>query len=765
MSFWEDKKKKLKERLEAYYASLRGEIPPPPEYYALKEKWSKITKSSKQGFKIPLPIRLFVISLIVGQALFPSLIESFKINLMIFLTIIIVLIIVAIIVLVFTGGGAAAGGAEAAGGAAGGISKLNIGGFISKVIIGIIIVIIVISIAQILGCGKYSCYELSYRKFGIIGAIFIFTWGMIASILAWITDGWKFVSVAAFTTIFFFVVIPIVVAPPQWYYSFCSKVPYLSDSDACRSRETSVTLHATKTVQIGGGLSFQFSGGAYQGTAPRYLTAGEPYAFKFNLKNLYNDTIQFSLQPSIIINYGTAQLEFITPYTHPRSYLSPGEFDSGEVFFDPESLTPKLREEDKCSYSVYLQCLDIKRDVNFCMNPNNSTKIVTCAIDKPCDQGKTCVRNETFRCDCVDWAKAGCEGSSAMVKMSIHHTGVFRGEGTLYYYENYWQPIELTEIRQGPLYVIPHFLPNPFVTKIHENFYKNIRFSLRLKNAGSGNIKINSFSITPINTKITTIDKALGMKLEEVIGLQVISCNTSRIEGLVLKPGKDIYIPLCYLTLPSISSTLTKLENESEVVVSGNTTFSKIKAYCEGREISEPKVESNVCCASEAEEGKFNYTCVKGSCPSGTSQVSCSNCTNCTNCTEPVPMWYGKCNVEECKYWTSKNECDVECNATYGKECEECGGGESRNFSSGLAIPEQAVSIGKEVKSQFGSEFCKLIQEAQKSEKNETETEILKNSLKYTKVMIEIGYEMDFDSTQYLKIERMTLACLEPTLV
>jgi hypothetical protein len=743
-------------------------LPPPPglnELIKIKDKTKvKIKGLKESGFKIPWPIRLLIISLIVGQALSPSIIESFKINLMIFLVVIIVLIVVAIIILVFSGGGAAAGAAEAAG-AAGGISKLKIGSSISQIIIGIIIVIIIISIAQILGCGKYSCAELLGRKFGTVGALFILVFGMVAFLLGLKTDGWIFILLVAFTTIFFFVVIPIVVAPPQWYYSFCSKVPVLSSSNACRSRESSITLHSTKTVQIGGGLSFQFSGGSYEGMAPQYLTAGERYFFKFNLKNLYNDTVQFSLQPSIIINYGIAQLEFITPYTHPRSSLSSGEFDSGEVSFDPESLTLKLRDKDKCSYSVYLQCMNIERDVNFCRNPENSTKIVTCAIDKPCDGGKTCVRNESYRCDCVDWAKAGCEGSSAIVKMSIHHTGVFRGEGTLYYYENYWNPIELTEIRQGPLYVTPHFLPNPFVTKIHENFYKNIRFSLRLKNAGRGDIKITSFSITPINTKITTIDKALGMKLEEEVGLQVISCNTSRIEGLVLKPGKDIYIPLCYLTLPSINSTLTKLENETEVVVSGNTTLSKIRAYCEGKEISEPEVESSVCCASEIEEGKFNYTCAKGSCPSGTSQVSCSNCANCTNCTEVVvPIWYGKCDAEECKYWSSKNECDEECNATYGKVCEKCENKTKITAFATPVVPEQAVSIGKEIKSQFGSEFCKLIQEeAQKSEKNESK--ILENSLKYTKVMIELNYEMDVDKTESLKIEKMTPVCLEPNLV
>ncbi|MEM5772755.1 MAG: hypothetical protein QXL86_00820 [Candidatus Aenigmatarchaeota archaeon] len=756
MGFWEDKKKKLKEYIQMYkaYYSSEGKLPPPPglnELINLKSKaGNKIKGLKESGFKIPIFIRLFIMSLIVGQALFPSLIESFKINLIIFIIVIIALIIIAIAVLVISGGG---GAVAAAGKTPMGQQATSI---IAQIIIGVIIVIIVISVGQILGCGKYSCYELLYRKFGNIGTIFILTWGIIAAILAWVTDGWRFVAVAIFTSLVFFVLVPIVVAPPPWYYATCSKVPILSGSDYCRSRETFMRLDATKTVQIGGGLTLTFGGGRREGEPPQYLTAGEPYAFKFTLKNFYNDTIQFSVQPSLIIDYGSAKLEFLTPYTHPRSYLAPGEFDTGEVFFDPEKLTLKLRPEDGCTYSAYLQCMDIRGDVNFCKNQDNRSKIVTCAIDKPCGKNQICVRNESFRCDCVDWLKASCEGDRASVKMSVHHTGVFRGEGTLYYYEKYWQPIEITEIRQGPLYVTPHFLPNPFVPKIHENFYNNIRFSLRLKNAGSGDIKINSFSITPINTRITTIDKSLGMKLEEVIGVQVISCNTSRIEGLILKPGKEIYIPLCFLTLPSISSTLTKLENESEVLVEGNTTFSKIKSYCEGKEIYEPKLETRVCCASEIEGGNFNYTCVKESCPSNSKQVSCSFCTNCTNCTEP--MWYGKCDVEECKYWSNKDECDRECGAIYGKACEKC-----ENLTSiTTAIPQQAIQVGKEIKSQFGSEFCKLLQES-KTEKNESQ--VLQNSLRFTKVMVELGYEMDFDKTDSLRIERMTYACLESTLV
>jgi len=675
-------------------------------YLAMKSNFNKWKKS---GLSINPAVRALIIVVIVFQAFFPLDIKNLSWTIVGVLLLVLVLFAILIYVAGPIGG--------ATGVITGGGKGVPGGGLIIDLIVSIIAVLVILFLAQLFNCGTHTCLDLVAAKIGIAYAvIFGAALVLIGAFIGWKTDGVKFVVAAL---IFWFVcfvgIYMITMTLPSWYYGFCKNIPLLYGSSFCQPRETTVALMgATKQVQVSGGLDARFGEEQTGYMPPRYIFAGEPYIYNFNLQNKYADTITFSMEPSITVDYEDAQIIFTQSYTPRTSEIGPNEFYQDEFLFEPEKMSIKADDKSKCSDNAYTQCIDIKNDVNFCKN--SALDIVDCASDKPCeDPKKVCVENESFRCQCVDWNSATCGGYSATLKMDIHHTGVFRGEGTLYYYDEYWKPIELEELKQGPLGVTIVFLPNPFVKKIHENYLNSIGFSVMLKNHGTGKIKINSFSLTTEDTKITLVDKEKGMKLEETVGTQLISCDTSRIEGLVLSGGKEIYLPLCSLSPPHIESVLTKIE-DSTVVDQADVTYDKISDFCSGA-------------------GGTSTTTTTSQCP-----YYCLSSSMCS---------------------AEGGICDSEYSCGTDKCCCNIPSESSSTTTTTLPEEQQSAVVWSEnwegIKNSIGSGFCDIVQNKATVSKDESET--IQNSLAYTKVMIEIEYEMDFEKPADLNIYKQTIEC------
>jgi hypothetical protein len=563
MSFWGDMKKKLKERLEAYYASLRGEIPPPPEYYALKEKWSKITKSSKAGEKkkpSPKPgekkkpsttqifIQLFTAFIIPMLIFFP--LDLLRILLPLCITLIALIILLAIAA-VKTG------------------TDSVLRSTIEGVVLSLILVLFLIILTQFLNCGSQACFWVVSTRFGTLGAMlaFLIVW-IIYVIIAVTTRGAKFFFITIILTIaIMFIMIPIM--SPKNYYSFCKNIPFIYGTPLCKPREVRIDPLKTVKIPLSGGISVQIE-------TPSTMYAGEPYEFIYTIKNLYSSSINFQVQPSMRSSYGS-NVEFLQPYQTKKNVLDKNEFYQDSVYVDPEELQVG---KGTCPYSTAQ--LGVAKGI---YKVEDIEKEIECSAQKECERNKTvCVKLDIFECKCIDWIDATCSKNPLRAKLTVTHTGNFIGNSSLFYSEDIVPPAYGYELIQGPLSVIVEFQPNPYIAKIHQ-YRQDVSVYVRLKNLG-GTIKIKNFKLEPLNTVIHTIDKEKGVEVIEEVGSEIISCKNidEIIPNGVMDYGVEVGGKLCSIKPPFVKTTIKDLENYTIVEVN-NVTYNSIKDFCEKKKV------------------------------------------------------------------------------------------------------------------------------------------------------------------------------------
>lgn len=551
------RKEELRKRMEAYYASLRGSIPPPPEYLDLKGKTGKWKKG---GFRISGAVRAFIIISIIFQAFFPIVVSQTFWALLIIAIIIVVLLA---ILLYLTGGvSALTGGIPAA-------PQLGSGpSMATQAIVAIVLILLTLGIVQQFNCGKSTCFESISRKYGTLTASVIFLglifFGLVA--IAWPLDGGAFIAGAL---IFGFIVLFAMpfVFNPKAYYSVCSQIPYISGTMICNPRR--ITIDALKTVKIPvtGGINLRFGTEETDYQPASTLYAGEPYEYTFTLTNYYEEPITFSISPSIYSSYGSG-LEFIQPFNQRIPSLKPKEFYQDSASMDPNQMT--VKEEYGCPYSI--EQINITQKI--------PVSEIECARGKPCEDPKSgCVKIESFECECVDWTRATCSKETVKARVDVTHSGFFRGNSSLFYSDKLVSASPGFELMQGPLSVVVEFQPNPYISTIHQ-YRKDVSMYVTFKNRG-GDMVIKSIEVIPQNLVVHTENRATGIELIEEVGTQVLSERDINeiLPGGELVSGAEVGGKLFTLSPPVIKTTVKNIET-NEILDANGVTYDSITYYC-----------------------------------------------------------------------------------------------------------------------------------------------------------------------------------------
>jgi hypothetical protein len=355
------------------------------------------------------------------------------------------------------------------------------------------------------------------------------------------------------------------------------------------SIERSVNVQYTvpvKTIPVIGGANVQF-GTKETNYEPATLMGGEPYIYYYSIKNLYEEEEEFKIDPFIETKYMYATVRFKVdptqvqqlnkkPYTQPIS-LKTNEIYSDQIFYDPRSMQIEKEKSATCYYTVS----QIKK-YHGIENENE----IPCAYDKECTSEKTiCVKTGDYMCDCLGWTALTCGGTRANMGMNIWHTGFLRANGTLFYKEEFFEPIANKRTVQGPLAVTPIFFPNPWVEKIHETYLENVKLSLEIENTGGGEIKITNAKAIPSNTEINTTVKGFSEDLNEYIeatvkekiGINLIKCEN--IETTV-PSGVKVYKEFCTFSKPTLEVKIINLATQN-ITVNAGIDVKNISKYCE----------------------------------------------------------------------------------------------------------------------------------------------------------------------------------------
>lgn len=331
-----------------------------------------------------------------------------------------------------------------------------------------------------------------------------------------------------------------------------------------------------KTVQVSGGVTIKY-GTKETRYRPATLLGGEPYIYYYTIQNLYDRSESFRLNPYIEIKYQNARIKFKVPYEKELT-IKGNFFYSDQVYYDPNVMS--IETANYCPYTI-AQIAEY-----YGINISNITEtelndLIPCAYDKVCESKKqVCVETFAYRCDCLGWVGLTCGGAKSYMKMDVWHTGFLKGIGTLFYKEEYFEPIANTKIQQGPFSIIPIFFPNPWVGKIHK---EKGSFGLELESTG-GEIKINNIKIKPRNTIVYTtisgfsedLDAIIEATVKEEIGI-TMDCKS---EKITIPSGVRVFKEFCSFSKPEIKVSIvnTTIEN---ITSSVDIDIEKIEDYCE----------------------------------------------------------------------------------------------------------------------------------------------------------------------------------------
>jgi hypothetical protein len=430
---------------------------------------------------------------------------------------------------------------------------------VGNLLFAFIISLILLILSSFLNCGAQACFWVISTRIGTLGAMISFLVVLIFFlILAFAIKNFVIyiVAVSILTGILMLTMIPLL--SPRNYYSFCKQIPFIYGSPLCEPREVKIDPLKTVKIPVAGGISMKIE-------TPGTLYAGNPYEFLFTLTNYYERDVSFDLLPSIVSSYGS-NIEFIQPFNQKISSLKPKEYYQDSVFLKPEEMYIK---EGTCPYTT-------KQLSSASGSPEQK---IACSIEKSCENPKAaCGKLDIFECGCIDWNLATCSKNPLKAKVSVKHTGFFLGNASLYYSEEITKPVYASELTQGPLRVIIEFIPNPYITSIHQ-YREEVSMFVTFKNLG-GDIEIKSFKVMPQNTVIHTIDKEKQVELIEEVGTEIIECrDISEILPQTLTTGAEVGGKLCTLKPPFVKTTLIDLE-ENKTIEVNNVTFSLIENYC-----------------------------------------------------------------------------------------------------------------------------------------------------------------------------------------
>jgi len=515
--------------------------------------WFKKTKSKSS---IPWYVRIFLSAIIVIQAFFPFWLYT---NITIPFSLLLIGIGIGIVIAALTGvfWGAA-----------------NI---IFKIVISIIVVLMVIGFVQSFGSPNYfkaltkgfvfsvpnyGGFEIGGEIFALVSFLITFS---VTSVLAWkISGNLSFIVflIVLFATMFF--ILP---------YVFGEVLPLITP---LRKEVSLSQAFPTVTIPVGGGINVLY-GTEATGGKPATMLAGEPYIYYYSIKNNYNDTEKVNFAPFIKVTYGSAEIKFLNPSASKKDIvIQSGKAYQDEILYNPEDMTTEAGKS-YCFYS--------KGVIAYYNNINESD--VECASNKlSCPEKSVCANIGSFMCKCINWFDATCNGTSARLGMDVNHTGYLLGKAILYYYKEFYKTITLQKFVQGPIYLQPVLLPNPWIEKIYNPTKDSVTLYAEM-GISSGEATVSSISVTPVNTIIRTsligysseIDEFVNVTIEEELGLSLKSCET--ISDLKMEQNIKYFKKLCVFSPPTIKTTIkeTKVLNISEEM---GTPYEDMQKYCSG---------------------------------------------------------------------------------------------------------------------------------------------------------------------------------------
>jgi hypothetical protein len=299
------------------------------------------------------------------------------------------------------------------------------------------------------------------------------------------------------------------------------------------------------------------------------LPAGREYKEVVFLENHYKSDINLeSIQPYIKSSYYNVIFK-PTDYSQKKSMLKSGEEYGEEITFDPSNL--EISSEKECKYSA-----ETIKKAGY--NPE-------CADDLPCADAKsTCVMTGRLQCKCVNWISATCSGAPLNIILDIRHTGYLVGNGTLYYFEDYYGgSLPYYKYSQYPAEASFNFIPNPWFQRRYGGYIDEIQMFAQIKVSGS-QPEITSLEVEPIETLINI---TFGNKyfIEEKIGINKKNCNLNEkleeINKLIKESGKWSGI-LCTFSPPSVTTIIKDL-TKNEEILNTDVSIALINQYCEAQ--------------------------------------------------------------------------------------------------------------------------------------------------------------------------------------
>ncbi len=552
--------KKLKDFVSAKLANAIKKI-------KTKEEGEK--KGISSVFRIITPLFIFC------QAFFPFVMGG---TFFILIIILVVLIVVFIILTVLTKG------------------VVLFSGPLLSIIMIIITMIIIQKIPSLLNIPSgYSIYKLLTIRLGYAASLIIllvfFAIGIIGSTKIKSVGG--FIALNSFLIISLFVVLPFI-ARSMICLSMLSGDFEINELFQCTSRQVKklVKISSTKVkkIPVSGGINVIFG----SKNQPRPLTAPFPYEETFEIENKYEEPIKIlSVKPFILTSF--PKMKFLPPTNFSGFVLNSKESHVNKVEFNPNTLTVTSTSSSVCQYS-YDQ---IKSNLIY-----TTLDDVECAFGTPCnDSSKACIKTGSYECMCLGWNESTCNDFGLRMGLEVTHTGFFRGNSSLLYYETYDGPqIYFEELTQGPISMKINFVPNPFIRTM-ESYINKIDLLVDFSFSGKS-LKVSNITITPILTNVSTVDYQNNIMINQTIGMKQIWCNFDDLLSAINSGIKKYSGKVCEFLPPFVNITLINLKTRETLELPG-ITVGELKDYCynltspdeieKKREVYEAINESGIC--------------------------------------------------------------------------------------------------------------------------------------------------------------------------
>jgi hypothetical protein len=510
-------------------------------------------------------VKLYVAFLVSFYAFYPEIVQAHFWTLLIITILLIIIPIILAVILGVTGGGTAGVSFEQFGGSPANLYK--------DVIISFIILTLIVGVL-ISGTTSPNYSRLLLIRYSSLWAGIAFLVTVVISALIIVPGGaLRLIAGTIIWCVLLFQVVPAILYIIRPGGEFCipavkKYIPLPVPLPECGEKlkkETMVFGGEMVTIPVGGGVSIEFG---FKG-APRPLPAGQNYQEIFVIRNFYEKPIEVTeAVPSIVTTANN--IEFILPgYTLQKSHFDPGEMREYLLTFDKDKISPS--QHNTCLWpQAILEATEKETGVKS-----------ECAFDVPCPNNGICIPVANFVCKCTNWVNETCSGKPVYIKMNLTHTGFFKGNASLYYFDTYQgEVIKYPELVQGPISMKANFIPNPYISRWYKEFVNNISLFVDFK-AYSSDLTINSFNITPIMTTVTTIDYTHGLMFNETIGIKKLTACDGKelVEQVNSKRKNEFSGEICYFTPPFVELSVTKMATGETLVIS-NVTLDRIIEYC-----------------------------------------------------------------------------------------------------------------------------------------------------------------------------------------